>query len=66
MKAKDLRQLTVSELENLYKELKAKLFKLRITKKIEGLKNPMEIRNTRRDIAKILTVLNAKKRETKV
>jgi large subunit ribosomal protein L29 len=62
MKAKDLRQLSIQELEAKLKELKTELFKLRITKKIEGLKEPSKIRNTKRDIARILTVINEKKR----
>lgn len=66
MKAKDLHQLSMQELENTLKELKSKLFKLRITKKIEGLKNPLEIRHTKRDIARVLTVMNSKKMETKI
>jgi large subunit ribosomal protein L29 len=33
MKAKDLKQLNISELEAKLKELKSDLFKLRITKK---------------------------------
>ncbi|GAB6077742.1 50S ribosomal protein L29 [Hydrogenobaculum acidophilum] len=62
MKAKDLRQLSIQELEAKLKELKSELFKLRITKKIEGLKEPSKIRDTKRDIARILTVINEKKR----
>ncbi|HEK25846.1 MAG: 50S ribosomal protein L29 [Hydrogenobaculum sp.] len=62
MKAKDLRQLSIQELEAKLKELKTELFKLRITKKIEGLKEPSKIRDTKRDIARILTVINEKKR----
>jgi large subunit ribosomal protein L29 len=66
MKAKDLKQLNISELEAKLKELKSDLFKLRITKKIEGLKEPSKIRDTKRDIARILTVINEKKRGQKV
>ncbi|AEF18677.1 MAG: 50S ribosomal protein L29 [Hydrogenobaculum sp.] len=62
MKARDLRQLSIQELEAKLKELKTELFKLRITKKIEGLKEPSKIRDTKRDIARILTVINEKKR----
>lgn len=62
MKARDLRQLSIQELEARLKELKTELFKLRITKKIEGLKEPSKIRDTKRDIARILTVINEKKR----
>ncbi len=66
MRAKDLRQLTIQELEAKLKELKSELFKLRIKKKIEGLKEPTKIRETRRDIARVLTIINEKKRGLKV
>ncbi len=62
MRAKDLRQLSISELEVKLKDLKSELFKLRITKKIEGLKEPSKIRQAKKDVAKILTVMNEKKR----
>ncbi len=62
MKAKDLRQLSIQELEAKVKELKSELFKLRITKKIEGLKEPSKIREAKKDIARILTIINEKKR----
>ncbi|ACG56963.1 ribosomal protein L29 [Hydrogenobaculum sp. Y04AAS1] len=62
MKARDLHQLSIQELEAKLKELKTELFKLRITKKIEGLKEPSKIRDTKRDIARILTVINEKRR----
>ncbi len=57
MEARELRKLSNEELVKKLGELKQKLFKLRFKKKIEGLKNVMEIRQTRRDIARVLTVL---------
>ncbi len=60
MKASELRKLSTEELRKKLDELKMKLLKLRFKKKIAGLDNPMAIRNTRRDIARILTVLREK------
>ncbi|SHK31835.1 50S ribosomal protein L29 [Thermocrinis minervae] len=60
MKASELRNLTIEELRKKEEELRRKLLSLRIKKKIEGLKNPMEIRQIKRDIARILTVIREK------
>ena len=46
-----------SDLEKELVELKSELFKLRFQSAANGLDNPMKIRNTKRDIAKIKTIL---------
>jgi len=53
----ELKQKSNEELLNLVRELKEKLFKLRFKNAFGQLENPMEIRNTRRKIARILTIL---------
>ncbi|SMO63081.1 LSU ribosomal protein L29P [Balnearium lithotrophicum] len=53
----ELRQKSSEELLKLVKELKEKLLKLRFKNAFGQLENPMEIRNTRRKIARILTIL---------
>ncbi len=63
MKAKDLRQLSSEELESKYEELSEQLFKLRIQKTIGQLDNPAKIKQVKRDIARILTIL--REREAK-
>jgi large subunit ribosomal protein L29 len=60
MKAKELRKLKPEELRKRADELKMELLKLRFQQKISGLDDPMKIRNTRREIARILTVLREK------
>ncbi len=57
MKAKELRQLSSEELESKYEELMEQLFKLRIQKSIGQLDNPAKIKQVRKDIARILTIL---------
>ena len=49
--------MTSSDLEKELVELKSELFKLRFQSAANGLDNPMKIRNTKRDIAKIKTIL---------
>lgn len=57
MKIKELRELSVEELKQKELELKDQLFKLRFQKSLGQLDNPMKIRNIRRDIARIKTLL---------
>ena len=57
MKANEIRKMSSSDLEKELVELKSELFKLRFQSAANGLDNPMKIRNTKRDIAKIKTIL---------
>ena len=57
MTAKELRDLTPSELELKLKELKEELFNLRCQLAINQLENPMRITAVKRDIARVSTVM---------
>ncbi|NIM03132.1 50S ribosomal protein L29 [bacterium] len=57
MKASKLRELSVAELEQKLNETVQKLFQLKFKNASGQLKNPLEIRLMRRDIARIKTVL---------
>ena len=57
MKASELRELSVSELEIKLKDLKEELFNLRFQLAINQLENPMQIKNVKRDIARVSTVI---------
>lgn len=57
MKVKDIREKSSSDLEKELGELKSELFKLRFQLATNGLDNPMKIKNTKKDIAKIKTIL---------
>ncbi|MBD3619370.1 MAG: 50S ribosomal protein L29 [Chromatiales bacterium] len=62
MKATELREKSVDELQG---ELLSKLedqFKLRMQKAVGQVQSPSQIKSVRRDIARIKTVLNEKKR----
>ncbi|MDH5667519.1 MAG: 50S ribosomal protein L29 [Nitrospira sp.] len=54
---KELRQLTNSELADKEAQLSQELFNLRFKFGTGRLENPMQIRKTKRDIARIKTVL---------
>jgi large subunit ribosomal protein L29 len=58
---KDLRQLGVSELVDKEKELVQELFNLRFQFGSGRLENPMQIRKTKRDIARVKTILQQTK-----
>ena len=57
MKINKINEMSSPELEKELGELKTELFKLRFQSAANGLDNPMKIRNTKRDIAKIKTIL---------
>ena len=63
MKAKDLKALSVAELDKKLAELKEELFRLRFQHAINQLDNPNKIPETKRDIARVMTVLQQKKSE---
>ena len=60
MKAEELRKLDASELENKLKELKKELFNLRFQHAINQLDNPHRIVEVKRDIARVMTILQQK------
>ena len=57
MKAAELREKTSAELNTQLVELKANLFNLRFQQATGQLSNPMVIRECKRDIARIMTVI---------
>jgi large subunit ribosomal protein L29 len=62
MKATELREKTDSELETRQRELTEQLFKLRFQRATGRMENPMKIRQVKREIARIKTLLNEKAR----
>ena len=57
MKVNEIRKMSSSDLEKELVSLKSELFKLRFQLATNGLDNPMKIKNTKKDIAKIKTIL---------
>lgn len=57
MKAAELREQTVEELRDREKELAEKLFALRLQRVTGQLESPAKVRDARRDLARVLTVL---------
>jgi large subunit ribosomal protein L29 len=57
-----LKQATISELQKLLQERREKLERLSFDLAVGKVKNISEIRKTRKDIARILTLINEKSR----
>ena len=63
MKATELRELTIKEIEEKIENEKSFLVKQRLNHAISPLDNPLKIKETRRNIARLMTVLNQKKKQ---
>ena len=63
MKANEIRNLSVEELNTKLVDLKKDLFMLRMQHATNHLDNPIKISNVRRDIARVKTVLRQKQLE---
>ncbi len=57
MKANDIRELTRVELEQKLGDLKAEFFNLRFQLATGQLNNPASIKNVKKDIARVKTVM---------
>lgn len=61
MKSAELRKKDIGELEKLSRDLRKKLSDSRFNFAANTLKNVKEIRNTKKEIARILTILREQK-----
>lgn len=57
MKNKELRDKSDTDLNIRQRELTEQLFKLRFQRATGAMENPMKVRNARREIARIKTIL---------
>ena len=65
MKINKIREMSSSDLEKELGELKTELFKLRFSLATNGLENPMKIKEVKKDIARINTILRQRELEEK-
>ena len=61
MKINKIREMSSPDLEKELGELKTELFKLKFSLATNGIDNPMKIKEVKKDIAKINTVLTERK-----
>ena len=57
MKINKIKEMSSPELEKELAELKSELFKLRFSLATNGLDNPMKIKEVKKDIARVKTIL---------
>ena len=62
MEMKDLIGLTAEELLDKERQLKQELFNLRFQLATGRIENPMRIRQTRRDVARVKTAMSAQRK----
>jgi len=63
MKVEEIRELSVEVLRDREKELDDQLFRLRIQKSMGQLEAPAKVRDVRRDLARVKTILREKSSE---
>ena len=66
MKTSEIKNLTTEELQGRIAETKAQLDALKFNHAIAPLDNPMVIRATRRDVARMMTELNNRAADAQV
>ena len=60
VKPSSMRDMSVDEINSRLGELREELFNLRFRNSMKQLDNPVKIRESRREVARLLTVLNEK------
>ena len=65
VKAANMREMTVDEIQGRLAELREEMFNLRFRNAMKQLDNPLKIRESRREMARLLTVLQEKLQATK-
>ena len=63
MNIKEIREKSSAELKSTLDEFKVELFDLRFRRATGSIDNPMRIRELRKSIARIMTVLNERERK---
>jgi large subunit ribosomal protein L29 len=61
MKARELRDQTVEELQEKERDLADQLFALRLQKVTGQLEKPARVRGVRKDMARVMTILREKR-----
>ena len=55
--------MTIDELNEKLTDTSNKLSQLKLNKSVQPIENPLEIKNLRRQLAKLKTILNEKKQD---
>jgi large subunit ribosomal protein L29 len=60
VKAQSMKEMTLDEMKQRVSELREELFNLRFRNSMRQLDNPLKIRESRREMARLLTVMREK------
>jgi large subunit ribosomal protein L29 len=60
MKVAEIKEMTISEIEEKIENEQAHLQQLELNHSVSPLDNPLKIRHTRRNIARLMTILSQK------
>jgi large subunit ribosomal protein L29 len=60
MKVKDLKEMTMEELDSQLQDIKKEQFNLKLQQVSGQLENPARIKDLRRSVARIITIQNQK------
>lgn len=60
VKAKAMREMSPEDIQERLRELREELFNMRFRNAMKQLDNPLKIRESRREMARLLTVLREK------
>jgi large subunit ribosomal protein L29 len=60
-----MREMSVDEIRHRLDELREELFQMRFRNTLKQLDNPLKIRTSRREMARLITVLSQKERASK-
>jgi len=60
MNFSEIKDLTVEELRKRSQQIREELFEMKMKHSLGQVNNPIEIRTKRRDLARVLTAMNAK------
>lgn len=61
MKAQELREMTIEDLEMKGRDLAKELFNFKLRHSTGQMEDPMTIRRTRKDLARVKTILREKR-----
>jgi large subunit ribosomal protein L29 len=61
-KTAELRDLTVEDLRQRVRDLDDEIFRLRLKKSIGQLESPIKVRTSRRELARVKTIIREKER----
>jgi large subunit ribosomal protein L29 len=60
MKTAEIKELTIKEIQEKIENERAQISQLELNHVVSPLENPLKIRKSRRNIARLLTILNQK------